>query len=214
MFRLGKTRAAYSVGTRRLRDAMVVILLLRLVVTDRQESALVLLSPGFRSYFMKGQEGFARDAVKVAALPGDVFCSAKLVCRAAGKSFVVDEFKLEQMIKTGRATSAEMIDELQRRSITQYVNDPAAVVGLPTSSPIGSPVLLIEPTPSSHRHCIVSLAPGAFSNLPGSKSRSTLPTILLSSETTIIRTPKRASVLSALTWMGLAAGLALAGNTT
>jgi hypothetical protein len=131
--RLGKTRLAQFVATRRLRDMMVVILLLRLIVTDRQESALVLLSPDFRASLDATKMAFVRDTAAVAAIPGDVFCSIKMVCRAAGKAFVVDDFKFAELIKTGRFTSVEMDDALRRQSITRYKNDPLSMVNADAS---------------------------------------------------------------------------------
>lgn len=44
------------------------------------------------------------DAGRVAAINGDVFCSNKVVCRAAGKPFAVDEFKMEELVATGKMT--------------------------------------------------------------------------------------------------------------
>jgi hypothetical protein len=131
--KLGKTRLALFIRTQSLRDMMVVILLLRLIAADRQESALVLLSPHFRSYFTEGQRAVRRDAAAVASIPGDVFCTVPLVCRVAGKPLAVDDFKFGELIKTGRFTSAEMDTELQRRSITRYMNDPMTVVSPDTS---------------------------------------------------------------------------------
>jgi hypothetical protein len=126
---LGKTRLAQFVQTARLRDGMVLILLLRLIVSDRQETAFVLLDPDFRAEYIARQQAFARDVAAVAAIPGDVFCTVKQVCRAAGKAFVVDEFKFENLIKTGRATRAEMDEALRRQAITPYMNDYLTTVG-------------------------------------------------------------------------------------
>jgi hypothetical protein len=120
---LGRTWLARYIRPMRVRDMMVMALLLRLVATDRQESALVLFSPEFRSYFSAGQKAVANDAAAVAKIPGDVFCTTKIVCRLAGKPFAVDEFKFEQLIKTGGLNGASANETLRRRSVTAFVND-------------------------------------------------------------------------------------------
>ena len=90
------------------RAAFVAVLRVRLLATDRQESALVLFSSDFRSYYSSGTKAVLLEVAKVAAVPGDVFCTNKLVCRLAGKRFVIDDFKTEQMVATGRMTAAEV----------------------------------------------------------------------------------------------------------
>jgi hypothetical protein len=102
----------------------LILLVLRLVVSDRQGSALVLLSPQFRSSFAAGQQIVRDEAARVAAMPGDIFCRNKLVCRAAGKPFVVDEFKMEELVATGKATDADIAALLNDRHIRVFISDP------------------------------------------------------------------------------------------
>ena len=129
--RMETARLARYIRANYLRDIMMAILLLRLVATDRQESALVLLSSEFRSYFHSGQQAVSREAAVVAKIPGNVFCSNKIVCRLAGKPFVVDDYKVEEMVATRRFTSDFLTETLQHRSITTFTNDPMTRASAP-----------------------------------------------------------------------------------
>jgi hypothetical protein len=105
-----------------LRDAMVITLALRLVATDRHEPALLLLSPDFRLYFEAGSREANTETTAVASFPGRVYCSNKIVCRMAGKAFVVDDFKVEEMISTGGNTRDQISELLKLRSIVFFRN--------------------------------------------------------------------------------------------
>ena len=85
---------------------------------------MVLLSPQFRSSFVAGQQTVRDEAARVATMPGDIFCRNKLVCRAAGKPFVVDEFKMEELVATGKATDADIAALLNDHHIRVFVSDP------------------------------------------------------------------------------------------
>jgi hypothetical protein len=62
-------------------------------------------------------------------MPGDVACEVKLVCRRAKKPFVVDEFKMEELVATGRATKAQVAAMLRARQISTFAATPATVGG-------------------------------------------------------------------------------------
>lgn len=108
------TPLGHRLGAGPLRDLMIAALLARLLISDRQEGALVLLSEDFRASLKTAEANLLRQSKQVADIPGDVACTTKLVCRTAGKPFVVDEFKVEELILTGRATdkgiAAKMVD--------------------------------------------------------------------------------------------------------
>ncbi|GAH59845.1 unnamed protein product, partial [marine sediment metagenome] len=87
-------------------DGMVIVLLLRLLLSNRQEPVLVLFNPDFRAAFHQAAVVADAEAARLAVLPGPTFCDNKLICRMAGKPFTVDEFKLEQMVASGAATPA------------------------------------------------------------------------------------------------------------
>jgi hypothetical protein len=92
---------------------------------------LLILSSDFRSSIYTNQRNVFNDAAQVAAMPGDVACANKVVCRLAGKSFVADEFKLEELVATGNATPAEVASMLEARQISSFAN--TGLVGADTS---------------------------------------------------------------------------------
>jgi hypothetical protein len=116
-----------------LRDVMVIALMLRLLATGRHEPALVLLSPKFRSYFEAGQREVVKEIFEVSAIPGRVYCSNKIVCRLAGKPFVVDDFKIEEMVSTGRNTKDQLSALLKIRGIVFFKNANATTASPETS---------------------------------------------------------------------------------
>jgi hypothetical protein len=67
----------------------------------------------------------------VAAVPGDASCFTKLVCRLAGKPFVVDEFKAGELVETGKLTPAQLSEVLGARQIRYY---PQAIWAMPNTS--------------------------------------------------------------------------------
>jgi hypothetical protein len=111
---------AEKIGPERCRDLMIAALLARLVIADRQETALLLVSEDFRASLYAIERETIGEAQKVAAVPGDASCFAKLVCRLAHKPFVVDEFKTGEMIETGKTTRAEMAEVFAARGILYY----------------------------------------------------------------------------------------------
>jgi hypothetical protein len=113
---------ARRIGPERCRDLMIAALLIRLIASDRQETALLLFSENFRDSLHASQNNVLRESERVAGISGDVACATKLVCRYAGKSFAVDEFKTEEMIATGKATSAEISAAFDAHRIRLFPN--------------------------------------------------------------------------------------------
>jgi hypothetical protein len=120
--RIESSWLAQSIGVRRSRDVMIAALLLRLIVSDRQETALLVLSDEFRSSIYANQRFVQSEAAHVAAMSGEVACFNKVVCRLAGKPFVADEFKLEELVATGKATTAEIESMLAARHISSFAD--------------------------------------------------------------------------------------------
>ncbi len=118
--RIETSLLAQRIGVARSRDLLLVLLVLPPVISDRQGSALVLLSPEFRTRMHAAQQAALDDVGRVAAIQGDVFCSNKVVCRAAGKPFAVDEFKMEELVATGKTTENEISARLKSRHITVF----------------------------------------------------------------------------------------------
>ncbi|MCK1712159.1 hypothetical protein, partial [Bradyrhizobium sp. 143] len=124
---------ARQIGKDRCRDAMIVVLLLRLFLTDRQETALLVLSSKFRQSIYMSERNVLSEAGTVAATQGDVACFVKLVCRQAGKPFVVDEFKTDELVATGRATPADIAAMFRARGITYHPKTQATGAEVDTS---------------------------------------------------------------------------------
>jgi len=110
---------ARRVGAGPARDVVIILLVSRLIASERQESAQVLLSEKFRSDRIAATQAQADLAARITATPGAVMCwRINLVCRQAGKEFVVDDFKTEQFVATGRFSEAEVAQMLRDRQIT------------------------------------------------------------------------------------------------
>jgi hypothetical protein len=118
--RMGESWLARRLGVNPCRDAMVAALLLRLVLSDRQETALLVLSPEFREALYVSERNVQEEARTVAEQHGDVACFIKLVCRLAGKPFAVDEFKTDELVATGKSTPAEISALLKVREIAYH----------------------------------------------------------------------------------------------
>lgn len=107
-------------GVNSAQAMMVAILAIRLVASERHEPMRLLFDPHFRSELYALEGSVRADADRVAALPGDVYCSNKIVCRLAGKPFVVDDFKVEEMIATHATTQQELDRILTSRKIITF----------------------------------------------------------------------------------------------
>ena len=114
------------------RAASVAVLLVRLLATDRQESALVLFSSDFRSYYSSGTKAVLLEVAKVAAVPGKRVVPAR-TSSYAGWRFVMDDFKTEQMVATGRMTAAEVTGAGAEADVT-FVENSVATRSAPETS--------------------------------------------------------------------------------
>jgi hypothetical protein len=133
--RIGTSLLAQRIGVGPSRDLLLVLLVMRLVVSDRQGSALVLFSPEFRMRMHAVQQAARDDVGRVAAIKGDVFCSNKVVFRAAGKPFAVDEFKMEELVATGKMTEDEISALLRSRNITVFKSSDRTTSNVLDTSP-------------------------------------------------------------------------------
>ncbi|MGY4459864.1 hypothetical protein [Bradyrhizobium sp. LB13.1] len=117
--RIAASPVAVAIGLNRARVMMVVALALRLVFSGRQESAKVLFDSQFRTRYAVLADIMTAAAVSVSKIPGAVYCKQNnLICRAAGKGFVVDDFKTDQLLATGKASEADIVAMFQSRGIT------------------------------------------------------------------------------------------------
>jgi hypothetical protein len=94
---------------------------------------LILIDPQFWHRFEAGEQSVREEATQVAAIDGDVYCAIKIVCRLAGKPFVVDDFKTGQMLATKRLSRSELDELLASRRITAFKNNPIGMGAVDTS---------------------------------------------------------------------------------
>ena len=127
------SRFAARIGVDRARDSMIALLLLRLIAVDRHETALLMLSPNFRAALYENERVARAEASAISKLSGDIACSNKVVCRAAGKPFVFDEFKMEELIGTGAMTRMEQDALIDARGIHAFKNSAASSADVNTS---------------------------------------------------------------------------------
>jgi hypothetical protein len=119
--RIETSALAMRIGVNPTRDLMIAALVLRLLLSERQESALVLFSPDFRGSFRTAQQRSLDAAARIAAIPGLVYCEGNnLLCLRAGKPFVVDDFKTAELVATGRITPQGLLKLLKQRQITVF----------------------------------------------------------------------------------------------
>ena len=93
------------------------------MVSTRIEFGYVLASPDYRARAAEHARITRAEIARVAAMPTPVACSNLVVCRAAGKPFVYDAFKIEQMIETGTATWAPIEAMMRRQGIVRDDTD-------------------------------------------------------------------------------------------
>jgi hypothetical protein len=110
----------------RVRFVIFTVVIARLLFSLRTEPFLVICSADYRALHRVHADLAQAEAARVAAIPGLVSCSNLLVCRMAGKPFVVDEFKLEMLRAIGLVTNAAIDAKLRARGITRItINDDA-----------------------------------------------------------------------------------------
>jgi hypothetical protein len=126
--RVAATPFARRFGVNAARAVIVLVLVARLLATLRIESAMILLDPAYRAEFSTNAQAARADAARVAAIPGPVACTIKLVCRMAGKPFVYDDFRVDMLIETGAAHGLNAQQIIQSHGITFVRNDPRASI--------------------------------------------------------------------------------------
>jgi hypothetical protein len=105
--------------------AVFAVLVVRLLLSTRIEFGYVLASPDYRALAAEHARITGAEIARVAAMPTPVACKNLVVCRAAGKPFVYDAFKVEQMIETG-TTWAPIEAIMRRQHIVRDTTDPRA----------------------------------------------------------------------------------------
>ena len=109
-----------------MRTLIIGVVAVRLVANGHIEPALIMFDPHYRWIVSEHAEIARSEAVRVSAIPGPVACSIKLVCRMAGKAFVYDDFKVFQLLNTGRMTPDALAHSLKQNGITYVAVDQRA----------------------------------------------------------------------------------------
>jgi hypothetical protein len=112
---------ASRIGVDWTRGLLVAALVLRLLASERQESALIVASPEFRASFKAGESLALAAAKEIADIPGLVYCRRNnLLCYLAAKPFAVDDFKSAELIATGAMTPQQLQALFEERQITIF----------------------------------------------------------------------------------------------
>jgi hypothetical protein len=137
--RIAATAFARRCGVPVARATVVLILVVRLLATARIEPFLVLFDPAYRAEFYAHAQAAREDAARVAAMPGPVACTLKVICRMAGKPFVYDDFRADMLIMTGAAKGLDAPGLIRQHRLTYYENDPRAGIESLRRVMIGKP---------------------------------------------------------------------------
>src|SRR5581483_9497908 len=115
--RLPETPLGQRMAPETIRWVIFAIILVRLLASSRIDPYALPLSEAFRATVAGHAQVAREEAKRVAALPGKVYCSVAIVCRMAGKAFVVDGFKQEILIALNKQSRGEFYDRLGRNGI-------------------------------------------------------------------------------------------------
>jgi len=137
--RIAATPFAHRYGVAAARATVVLILVVRLLATFRTEPYLILFDPGYRAEFHAHAQAAREDAARVAAIPGPVACTVKIICRMAGKPYVWDDFRTDMMIYSGAAKGLDAVGLIRQHGYTYYANDPRADVRTLHRAIVGPP---------------------------------------------------------------------------
>ena len=121
---IGASDFARRHGVTAARATVVLVLVVRLLATLRTEPFLILFDPAYRAEFYVNAQAAREDAARVAAIPGPVACTLKIVCRMAGKPYVWDDFRTDMMIYSGAAKGLDAAGLVRQHGYTYYENDP------------------------------------------------------------------------------------------
>ena len=121
--RIGATGFARRHGIAVARATVMLILVVRLLATFRIEPFLILFDPAYRAEFYANAQAMREDVARVAAIPGPVACTIKIVCRMAGKPYVWDDFRTDMIIYSGAAHGLDAPGLIRQHGYTYYEND-------------------------------------------------------------------------------------------
>ncbi len=106
--RIASTPVAMRFGAGRIQVIMVLVLALRLFLSEQPEAYLVLVNPSFRAEIAGNARAMDAEIERVRAIPGPVTCNNMTVCYRAGKPFVYDDFWVAQKLATKTISQQEL----------------------------------------------------------------------------------------------------------
>jgi hypothetical protein len=115
-------------GLERTRIVIVCILIARLLLSQSLTPYLLLFSPAFRASLNERVSIMKAEIARIAEIPGPVVCTEAMVCRLAGKPFVLDPFVLHEYIVTGRLSRPAVDARVRDRKIRFDSVDPRVSV--------------------------------------------------------------------------------------
>ena len=121
---LGKILPGRGWPLERRQPAVLGILIVRLLISQRMSPYLLLQSPEFRSDLNRRAAMMKSEAARIASIPGPVDCSVTLACHFAGKQFAFDNFVVHEYIVTGRASGQDVAARIERLGIRLERVDP------------------------------------------------------------------------------------------
>ncbi len=105
---------ANRLGSSGVRAAIVAAVIVRLLAHDSVTAYAAISSAPYRALYQDASAIMRNEIERVRAMPGAVACSYNTVCRSAGKPFVIEQFLVQQRMKTG---------QLDAQSLSQAVRD-------------------------------------------------------------------------------------------
>ena len=123
---IGKTWFGRKLGFKGAKIVLLLVLGLRITLTENLAPFRVLTSPQFHGEAQVNTVAFNREVERVASIPGPVSCSIMTVCYRAKKPFVFNSFWTSQFVATGRLTSEGVQKLADSQGIRFEINPPAA----------------------------------------------------------------------------------------
>lgn len=113
-------------GADRSRLVVLAIVIVRLIASNHVEPYLVLASRDYRALFPRHVEVMKAEVERIRSVPEPVHCTILTVCRLAGKPFVFDLFALEERLKKGIVTPAQLDAKATAMGLRYETIDPRA----------------------------------------------------------------------------------------
>src|SRR5215217_2898430 len=122
---------ARRIGSGPARDVIIILLIIRLVSSGRQESAQVLFEPAFRASLVAATQSQADLAARVAAMPGLVMCWKAIWYAGRPERHSWSMTSKPTLLARGALTAPELGQMLRDRKITIFTDGLTSPFTLP-----------------------------------------------------------------------------------